>query len=62
MRIHSDLIPEEIKQEYNTDEYTEKEGYVYMEVTGAIYGLWQSGYLASQDLMKHLAIYGCCPV
>ena len=26
MGIHSDLIPEEIKQEYNTDEYAEKEG------------------------------------
>ena len=28
MRIHSDLIPEEIKQEYNTDKYTDTEGYV----------------------------------
>ena len=57
MRIHSDLIPEEIKQEYNTDDYADKEGYVYMEVKGAIYGLLQSGYLAYQDLNKNLAIY-----
>ena len=38
MRIHSDLIPpKEIKQEYNTAEFTDKDGSVYMEVTGAIY-------------------------
>ena len=47
MRIHSDLIPEEIKQEYNIDEYATKEGYIYMEVTGAIHGLLQSGYLTN---------------
>jgi hypothetical protein len=33
-----------------------------MEVTGAIYGLSQSGYLANQDLVKNLAIYGYHPV
>jgi hypothetical protein len=39
MRIHIDLIPEEIQHEYNTKAYADKDGYVYMEVTGAIYGL-----------------------
>jgi hypothetical protein len=45
MRIHIDLIPEEIQHEYNTKEFADKDGYVHMEVTGAIYGLSQSGGL-----------------
>jgi hypothetical protein len=40
----------------------DKDGYVYMEVTGAIYGLAQSGYLANQDLIKNLATFGYPPV
>jgi hypothetical protein len=62
MRIHIDLIPEEIQHEYSTKEFADKDGYVYMELTGAIYGLSQSGYLANQDLVKNLAIYGYHPV
>jgi hypothetical protein len=62
MRIHIDLIPEEIREEYNTDEFMDENGYVYMEVTGAIYGLSQSGYLANQDLIKNLAKHGYSPV
>jgi hypothetical protein len=62
MRIHIDLIPEEIRKEYNTDEFIDENGYVYMEVTGAIYGLSQSGYLANQDLIKNLGKHGYHPV
>ena len=62
MRIHINLIPEEIKQEYNIAEFTGKDGYIYIEVIGAIYGLSQSGYLANQDLIKNLAIFGYHPV
>jgi predicted heme/steroid binding protein len=47
MRIHIDLIPEEIRKEYSTYEFMEENGYVYMEVTGAIYGLSQSGLIRS---------------
>jgi hypothetical protein len=63
MRILIDLIPEEIQHEYNTKAFADKDGcthiyvHVYMEVTGAIYGLSQSGYLANQDLIKNLATY-----
>jgi hypothetical protein len=62
MRIHIDLIPEEIQHTCNTKEFADKDGYVYMAVTGAIYGLSQSGYLANQDLVKNLAINGYHPV
>jgi hypothetical protein len=62
MRIHIDLIPEEIREEYNTDEFMDENGFVYMDVTGAIYGLAQSGYLANQDLIKNLSTFGYHPV
>ena len=62
MRIHIDLIPEEIRQEYNTEAFMDENGFVYMEVTGAIYGLSQSGYLANQDLIKNLGRSGYHPV
>jgi hypothetical protein len=62
MRIHIYLIPEEIQYEYNTKEYADKDGYVYMEVTGEVYGSAQSGYLANQDLVKNLATFGYHPV
>jgi hypothetical protein len=62
MRIHIDLIPEEIQHEYNTKAFADKDGYIYIEVTGAIYGLSQSGYLTNQDLIKYLATFGYHPV
>jgi hypothetical protein len=36
VRIHINLILDEIKQEYNTAEFTGKDGCIYMEVIGAI--------------------------
>jgi hypothetical protein len=63
MRIHINLIPEEIRQECNTDEFMDENGFVYIKVTGSIiYGLAQSGYLANQDLIKNLRKFGYHPV
>jgi hypothetical protein len=56
MRIHISLIPDEIKEEYNAEDFVDENGYVYVEITGAIYGLSQSGYLANEDLNRILAI------
>ena len=41
--------------------YVETDGRVYIEITGAIYGLSQSGCIANQDIQKHLAKYGYYP-
>ena len=57
MRIHLSLIPKEIIDEYDVMQYVEADGYIYVEVTGAIYGLSQSGRIANVDLQKHLAEY-----
>ena len=43
MRIHITNIPQEVQDEYNTDEYVNKDGYVYCEINGAMYGLAQVG-------------------
>jgi hypothetical protein len=61
MRIHISLIPDEIKEEYNVNDYVDEDGFVYVEITGAIYGLSQSGYLAHEDLKKNLAPFGYAP-
>ena len=39
-------------------DYVDADGYVYCEITGAMYGLKAAGYIANQDLMKHLAPHG----
>ena len=57
MRIHLSQIPQEIIDEYDVIQYMESDGYVYVEITGAMYGLAQSGRIANQDLRKHLAKY-----
>ena len=38
MRIHLSLIPQEIIEEYNAMEFVDIDGYVYVEITGAMYG------------------------
>ena len=50
MKIHISLIPQEIIDEYNVMKFVDKEGYVHLEITGAMYGLAQSGQIANQDL------------
>ena len=61
MRIHINDIPEEVRDEYNTDEYISDDGYVYCEINGALYGLAQAGFIANRDLTKHLKPYGYYP-
>jgi hypothetical protein len=61
MKIHQSLIPQEVMDEYNIAQFLDEHGYAYVKITGAIYGLAQSGYLANQDLIKNLAPYGYYP-
>ena len=55
MRIHLSIIPQEIIDEYDVIKYVETDGYVYVEITGTMYRLSQSGRIANQYLQKHLA-------
>jgi hypothetical protein len=61
MRVHISMIPQEVIDEYDVSQYVDKKGYAYVKITGAIYGLAQSGYLANQDLIKNLAPFGYYP-
>ena len=42
-------------------EFVDIDGYVYVEVTGAMYVLAQIGRILNQDLQKYLAKYGYYP-
>ena len=58
MRIHISMIPDDIRNEYGiTDDYVDNKGFIYFEITKAIYELIQSGALAHTDLKQHLAKY-----
>ena len=61
MRIHLSQIPQEIIDGYDVIKYLEADGYLYVEVTGAMYRLSASGYIANKNLQKHLAKYNYCP-
>ena len=50
MKIHLSLIPQEIIDEYDVMQYVETDWYVYVEITGAMYGLSQSERIANHDL------------
>ena len=39
----------------------DQDGYVYVKVTGVMYGLAQSRRIANQDFQRHLARYGYYP-
>ena len=55
------MIPQEIINKYDVMKLVAIDGYVYVEITGAMYGLAQSGRIANQDLQKHLAKYEYYP-
>jgi hypothetical protein len=61
MKVHTSMIPQEVMEEYNVSQYVDEKGYAYVEITGEIYGLSQSGYLANQDLIKNLTPFGYYP-
>ena len=61
MQIHTKLIPDNIMKEYNVLAFTDPNGYAYVEIIGAIYGLSQSGFLAHQDLIQNLRPFGYFP-
>jgi hypothetical protein len=53
VRIPISIIPEEFIEAYNLWEFVH-EGYVYVEVTGGMYGLPQAGRIANDELIPRL--------
>ena len=61
MRIHIDLIPDEIIEQYQLRDIADAQGYVYIEIGKGMYGLPQAGILANKQLTERLADYGYYP-
>ena len=57
MKMPLDIFPRHIRDQYDLDRKA-KNGYVYLEIRRAIYGLPQSGALANKLLRKRLAPFG----
>lgn len=61
MKIHIQDIPKEVNEEYNVMEYANKDGYMYCEITIAMYSLVQAGRITNLDLMNHLEPHSYYP-
>ena len=61
MRFNIDIIPEEEIEEYDLRSKVDENGWVYVEIRMAIYGLKESGKLAIIELQKVIAAAGYTP-
>ena len=57
MKMPISIFPEHTKTQYNMEEHA-KNGFIYLEICSAIYGLPQGGVLANKLLRKRLAPEG----
>ena len=57
MNMPLKMFPEHVRKQYNLMEH-EKNGFVYLEIRRAIYGLPQAGRLANQQLKEFLEPHG----
>ncbi len=62
MKIHSDKIPPEIQNEYNTADLADTYGYIYFDIKKGMYGLKEAGIVAWKKLVHHLKQYGYEPM
>ena len=61
MRFHIDMIPQEVIDEYNLMSIVENDGWCYVEIRKALYGLSQAGYISNIELKRVLAEEGYIP-
>jgi hypothetical protein len=62
MKIHIDLIPQEIIDQYHLESLKDDHGFVFIRIEKGMYGLPQAGILANQLLQHRLAPHGYAPV
>ena len=62
MRFHISVIPSKVISFYNLHKKTNLNGWVYVCIKNALYGLKEAGKLANDDLKKNLARHGYLPV
>jgi hypothetical protein len=61
MRFHISMIQQEIIDGYNLTDIMEPDGWCYVEIRKAMYGLKESGFIANQELKVVLAKQGYIP-
>ena len=61
MRFNINMVPQELIDLYDLQNKVTEDGWVYCEIHKAIYGLKESGKLASIKLKEFLAIEGYKP-
>ena len=62
LRIPYKWIPEEIRQQYNTDNIVDNDGYIYVEICKGMYGLKQAARLAYDQIFKVIQHFGYTPL
>ena len=55
------MIPQDIIDEYNLTTIVHKDGYCYMEIRKAMYGLCEGGNIANIKLKRVLGLEGYLP-
>ena len=58
--VQISIIPQELMDKYNL-KYKVHNGYIFTQLTKGMYGLPQSGRIAHDALVQHLAPYGFHP-
>ena len=58
VRFRLRQIPKSIQTKYELHKFVDLRGYVYAKIKGAWYGLKESGQIANEDLVDHLAAHG----
>ena len=62
MLIPLKIIPQNIVDAYNLTALVDDQGWIYMCIKKGMYGLKQTGIIANQDLVKHMAKFEYHPV
>ena len=62
MRIHAKYFPTEMREEYDIENLTANDGYVYVKIKKGMYGLKQAAILAYTQLIGKLEPHGYFPV
>ena len=60
MKLPISIIPNEIIQQYNLHDIV-SDGWVYLGILKGMYGMKETGKIAHDELVKHLAPYGYKP-
>ena len=55
MLITLKIIPQEIIDAYNLTALVDEQGWIYMRIQKFMYGPKQSGIIANQEVVKHMA-------